>query len=131
MTLMSGNKEFMVLYQEALEKMSSDGEKQRITIARAILKNAQIIILDEASAAVDSENEYLVQQAFANLIKDKTVIIIAHRLSTVKNVDEILVVEDGKIVERGNHSELISQNGKYRYFQELYKNANEWRLSHE
>ena len=109
----------------------SGGEKQRITIARAILKNAQIIILDEASAAVDSENEYLVQQAFANLIKDKTVIIIAHRISTVKNVDEILVVEDGKIVERGNHSELISQNGKYRYFQELYKNANEWRLRHE
>ena len=89
----------------------SGGEIQRVAIARAILKNADIIILDEASAAADPENEYEIQQAFSNLMKNKTVIMIAHRLSSIKNVDEILVVEDGNIVERGSDAELMQKGG--------------------
>lgn len=106
----------------------SGGEIQRVAIARAILKNANIIILDEASAAADPENEYEIQQAFSNLMKDKTVIMIAHRLSSIKNVDEILVVEDGNIVERGSHAELMKKDGKYSHLQKLYSKANEWRV---
>lgn len=106
----------------------SGGEKQRIAIARAILKNASIIILDEASAATDPENEYELQKAFASLIYGKTVIMIAHRLSSIKNVDEILVVDNGKIIERGNHHTLMQQNGKYKTLQDLYIRACEWRV---
>ena len=107
----------------------SGGETQRIAIARAILKNAPIIIFDEASAASDPENEYEMQQAFTELMRGKTVIMIAHRLSSIRDVDEILVIENGKVVERGSHYELISREGKYRKLQELYSKANEWRLS--
>ncbi|MGI5077791.1 ABC transporter ATP-binding protein [Treponema maltophilum] len=106
----------------------SGGEIQRVAIARAILKNADIIILDEASAAADPENEYEIQQAFSNLMKNKTVIMIAHRLSSIKNVDEILVVEDGNIVERGSDAELMQRGGKYSRLQKLYSQANEWRV---
>lgn len=106
----------------------SGGEVQRLAIARAILKNADIIILDEASAAADPENEYEIQQAFSNLMKNKTVIMIAHRLSSIKNVDEILVVEDGNIIERGSHTELMQQGSKYSQLQKLYSKANEWRV---
>ena len=106
----------------------SGGEIQRVAIARAILKNADIIILDEASAAADPENEYEIQQAFSNLMKNKTVIMIAHRLSSIKNVDEILVVEDGNIVERGSDAELMQKGGKYSHLQRLYSQANEWRV---
>ena len=106
----------------------SGGEIQRIAIARAILKNADIIILDEASAAADPENEYEIQQAFSNLMKNKTVIMIAHRLSSIKNVDEILVVEDGNIIERGSDKELMEKGGKYSKLQKLYSHANEWRV---
>ncbi len=106
----------------------SGGEVQRIAIARAILKNAGIIILDEASAAADPENEYEIQQAFSNLMKNKTVIMIAHRLSSIRNVDEILVIDDGKIIERGNDKELMAQNGRYRQLQELFSKANDWRV---
>lgn len=106
----------------------SGGEVQRIAIARAILKNAPIIILDEASAASDPENEYEMQQAFTKLMKGKTVIMIAHRLSSIRNVDEILVVEGGKIIERGSHEELSKKAGRYMYFQNLFGQANEWRL---
>ena len=106
----------------------SGGEIQRVAIARAILKNADIIILDEASAAADPENEYEIQQAFSNLMKNKTVIMIAHRLSSIKNVDEILVVEDGNIVERGSDAELMQKGGKYSRLQKLYSQANEWRV---
>ena len=109
----------------------SGGEKQRVAIARAILKNAKIIIMDEASAAVDPENEHELQKAFKNLMKDKTVIMIAHRLSSIRSVDEILVMENGQIVERGNDTELMKQNGKYRYFQDLYAQANDWRVRYE
>lgn len=109
----------------------SGGEKQRIAIARAILKDANIIIMDEASAAVDPENEHVLQKAFKNLIKDKTVIMIAHRLSSIRAVDEILVMEKGKIIERGNDAELMKKDSRYKYFQELYVKANDWRVGHE
>ena len=106
----------------------SGGEVQRIAIARAILKNAPIIIMDEASAASDPENEYEMQQAFKKLMKGKTVIMIAHRLSSIRDVDEILVVEGGKIIERGSHAELVEKAGRYLYFQNLFSKANDWRL---
>lgn len=109
----------------------SGGEKQRIAIARAILKDAGIIIMDEASAAIDPENEHELQKAFKNLIRGKTVIMIAHRLSSIKAVDEILVMEKGKIVERGSDAELMNRDGRYKYFQELYAQANEWRVGNE
>lgn len=107
----------------------SGGEIQRIAIARAILKNANVIILDEASAAADPENEYEIQQAFANLMKGKTVIMIAHRLSAIQNVDEILVVDAGKIVERGSHAELVKLSGEYKKLVDLYHQANVWAVS--
>lgn len=109
----------------------SGGEKQRIAIARAILKDAKIIIMDEASAAVDPENEYELQRAFSNLIKDKTVIMIAHRLPSIRNVDEILVMDNGKIIERGTDRELMALDGKYKKLQSLYSKANEWRVNYE
>ncbi|AEE16876.1 ABC transporter ATP-binding protein [Treponema brennaborense] len=106
----------------------SGGEKQRIAIARAILKNAGIIIMDEASAAVDPENEHELQKAFKNLIKGKTVIMIAHRLSSIRAVDEVLVMEKGQIIERGSDAALLEKGGKYAYFQNLYAKANNWRV---
>ncbi len=106
----------------------SGGEVQRITIARAILKNAKIVIMDEASAAADPENEYELQQAIANLMKGRTVIMIAHRLSSIKNVDEILVIDEGEIVERGAHNELMKKGGKYMKLQQEYTSANDWRV---
>ena len=109
----------------------SGGEKQRIAIARAILKDAKIIIMDEASAAVDPENEYELQRAFSNLIKDKTVIMIAHRLPSIRNVDEILVMDDGEITERGTDRELMALDGEYKKLQSLYNKANEWRVNYE
>lgn len=109
----------------------SGGEKQRIAIARAILKEAKIIIMDEASAAVDPENEYELQRAFSNLIKDKTVIMIAHRLPSIRNVDEILVMDNGEIIERGTDRELMALDGEYKKLQSLYNKANEWRVNYE
>lgn len=109
----------------------SGGEKQRIAIARAILKNAKIIIMDEASASVDPENEHELQKAFANLMKDKTVLMIAHRLTSIRNVDEILVMEQGKIVERGDDTTLMLSDTRYKKLQDLYSKANEWRVNYE
>ena len=109
----------------------SGGEKQRIAIARAILKDAKIIIMDEASAAVDPENEYELQRAFSNLIKDKTVIMIAHRLPSIRNIDEILVMDNGEIIERGTDRELMDLDGEYKKLQSLYNKANEWRVNYE
>ena len=106
----------------------SGGEKQRISIARAILKNAPIIILDEATASIDPENEHLIQQAISELTKGKTIITIAHRLATVQNADQILVVDDGRIVEAGTHAQLIRQNGVYRHFTEIREQAEGWRI---
>lgn len=109
----------------------SGGEKQRIAIARAILKDSQIIIMDEASASIDPDNEFELQKAFKNLMKDKTVIMIAHRLSTIKDVDEILVMDNGKIIERGSDKELMSRDTRYKRLQELFNSANEWRVLNE
>lgn len=106
----------------------SGGEKQRVAIARAILKDSPVVIMDEASAAIDPDNEYELQKAFKNLMKNKTVIMIAHRLSVIQGVDEILCMENGKIKERGNHAELFARNGDYYKLYCLYSEANEWRI---
>jgi ABC-type multidrug transport system fused ATPase/permease subunit len=92
----------------------SGGQRQRISIARAILKNPPILILDEATSALDTESEKMVQEALENLMKNRTTLVVAHRLSTVKKADEICVMHEGHIVERGKHSELIKQNGYYK-----------------
>ncbi len=105
----------------------SGGEMQRIAIARALLKDAAIIILDEASAAADPENEYEIQQAFSKLMAGKTVIMIAHRLSAIRNVDEILVVDKGHIVERGSHRDLMAQQGRYHQLAQQYAQVVDWR----
>lgn len=107
----------------------SGGEKQRISIARAILKDAPIVILDEATASVDPENEHLIQQALSALTKGKTILTIAHRLATIQSADQILVVEDGRIVQRGTHDELMAQGGLYRRFIEIREQAEGWRLA--
>ena len=91
----------------------SGGEKQRIAIARAMLKNPPILILDEATSALDSESEKLVQEAIETLMKNRTVVLIAHRLSTVKNADKIVVIDKGTIAEVGKHQELLDKNGMY------------------
>lgn len=91
----------------------SGGQRQRLCIARAVYKNPPVLILDEATSALDTESEKLVQQALENVMKNRTVLVIAHRLSTVQNADEIIVLENGNIAERGNHSSLINQNGLY------------------
>lgn len=106
----------------------SGGEKQRISIARAILKNAPIIILDEATASIDPENEHLIQQAISELTRGKTIITIAHRLATVQNADQILVVDDGRIAECGTHAELIRKNGLYKRFTDIRQQAEVWKL---
>ena len=109
----------------------SGGEKQRISIARAILKNAPIIILDEATASIDPENEHLIQQAISALTRGKTIITIAHRLATVQNADQILVVEDGRIAQRGTHAELVQQDSLYRRFTAIRQQAEGWRIAAE
>lgn len=97
----------------------SGGEKQRLTIARAVLKNPPILILDEATSSLDTESERLVQDAINNMMQNRTSIVIAHRLSTIRHADEIIVLQKGKIVERGNHEELLAQNGFYRKLVEM------------
>ena len=107
----------------------SGGEKQRISIARAILKDASVIILDEATASIDPENEHLIQQAISELTKGKTIVTIAHRLAKIEQADQILVVDDGQIVQRGTHEELIKVPGKYKNFVDIRSKSEGWRLN--
>jgi ATP-binding cassette, subfamily B, bacterial MsbA len=118
--------EFIMQMQNGYETITgergvklSGGQRQRITIARAVLKNAPILILDEATSALDTESEKLVQEALNNLLSNRTSIVIAHRLSTVRHADEIIVLHEGAIRERGTHDALIQQNGIYQKLVEM------------
>ena len=106
----------------------SGGEMQRLSIARAFLKNAPVLILDEATAFADPDNEKLVQLAFEKLSKNKTVIMIAHRLSTITNADCIYVLKDGKIAESGTHTSLLAENGIYTHMWTEYNKSVNWQV---
>ena len=106
----------------------SGGEAQRLSIARAFLKDADIIILDEATAFADPENEHLIQESFKKLSKNKTTLMIAHRLSTVVDADKILVIDKGRIVEKGKHSDLINMNGHYKNLWDEYQKSVNWKI---
>jgi len=97
----------------------SGGERQRLAIARALLRNPPILLLDEATSALDTESERLVQDALERLMRDRTVLVIAHRLSTVQHADRILVFESGRIVQQGRHAELLAEPGPYRRLHDL------------
>lgn len=118
-------------YQTMVNKKGnnlSGGEKQRISIARAILKDAPIIILDEATASIDPENEHLLQSAIDELSKGKTVITIAHKIGTIKNAYEIIVLNDGEIIQKGDHQTLVNQVGTYQNFIQIKTQSEGWRL---
>jgi subfamily B ATP-binding cassette protein MsbA len=97
----------------------SGGQRQRLAIARAILKDAPILILDEATAALDNESERLVQEALDHLIPDRTTLVIAHRLSTIEHADQVLVLDAGRLVEQGSHSELLARGGLYAHLHRM------------
>ena len=107
----------------------SEGEKQRISIARAMLKDAPIVILDEATANVDPENEKELMDAVDALTKEKTIIMIAHRLKTVRHADQIVVVDKGRIVQQGTHEQLMKQEGIYKRFVDARQQAVSWKLA--
>ena len=109
----------------------SGGEKQRIAVARAMLKDAPVLILDEATSYADSKNECLLQEALAELVKDKTVIMIAHRLGTIKNAQQILVLSEGQIVERGTHESLMKKEGVYRKMFSIFDEVRSWKMQQE
>ena len=109
----------------------SGGEKQRIAVARAMLKDAPVLILDEATSYADSKNECLMQEALAELVKDKTVIMIAHRLGTIKNAQQILVLSEGQIVERGTHESLMKKEGVYRKMFSIFDEVRSWKMKQE
>lgn len=118
-------------YQTMLNEKGSNlsgGEKQRISIARAILKDAPIIILDEATSSIDPENEQLIQTAINELSKGKTVITIAHKLETIKNADQIIVLNEGEIIQKGSHDELIRKPGMYQDFIRIKSKSAGWKL---
>jgi len=106
----------------------SGGEKQRISIARAILKDAPIVLLDEATASLDSENELLIQNAISELVKSKTLIVIAHRLSTIAHADQILVIDNGRVIEKGNNAELVKGGGLYSSMWDKQMQARGWKF---
>lgn len=131
----SGSKEIVDNLEKGLDTVYgtkgtyfSGGESQRFAIARAFLKDAKLIILDEATAFADPENEHIIQESFKKLSKDKTTLMIAHRLSTVVDADKILVVDGGKIVESGKHTELLAKNGVYKKLWEEYQRSVNWKL---
>ena len=109
----------------------SGGERQRIAIARAMLKDAPIVVLDEATAFADPENEHQIQKAFETLTRNKTVLMIAHRLSTVQNADSIIVLNEGKIAEQGSHSALLEKNGVYAAMWADYQRSAQWKVGKE
>jgi len=109
----------------------SGGERQRISIARALLKDAPVVILDEPTAALDTESELSVQRAVEALVRDKTVIVIAHRLSTIVAADQILVLEEGRLIERGRHADLLAAGGRYRAMWDAQQAVKTWRLQSE
>lgn len=106
----------------------SGGEKQRISIARALLKDAPIVLLDEATASLDSENEVLIQSAISELVFDKTVIIVAHRLQSIMNADQIVVLDDGNVRETGTHTELLEKDGMYAHLWQEQSRAGNWSI---
>ena len=107
----------------------SGGEKQRISIARAILKNAPVVLLDEATSSLDPENEAQIQQAISRLVQGRTVVVIAHRLKTVVGADTILVLDQGRIVEQGTHEQLLTQNGLYAKLWNLQTSTEGWKIN--
>ena len=102
----------------------SGGQRQRLAIARAILADPKILILDEATSNLDTENEKFIQQGLAELMKGRTCFVIAHRLSTIAHVDRIVVIEDGRVIETGNHAELVAKGGRYQEMLTLQTQAN-------
>ena len=106
----------------------SGGEKQRLSIARALLKDVPVILLDEATSSLDPENEVLIQQAISALVENKTVIVIAHRLQSVCNADQIVVLKDGEVYEAGDHEGLLKMNGLYAKLWNEQNNAGHWRI---
>ena len=131
----SGSKEIIERLENGLDTVYgtkgtyfSGGEAQRLSIARAFLKDADIIILDEATAFADPENEHLIQESFKKLSKNKTTLMIAHRLSTVIDADKILVIDNGKIIEEGTHADLIDMNGHYKKLWEEYQKSVNWKI---
>ena len=109
----------------------SGGEQQRVALARAILKDAPIVVLDEATAFADPENEHQIQKAFETLTRNKTVLMIAHRLSTVQNADSIIVLNEGKIAEQGSHCALLEKNGVYAAMWADYQRSAQWKVGKE
>ena len=133
---MAGAYDFIMRKENGFETMVgeggstlSGGERQRISIARAILKNAPIILLDEATASLDPENEEAVQKAISNLIQNKTVIVVAHRLNNVVAADKIVVLQEGRIVEQGKHEELLNQGGMYRELWNYQEKVKNWQIT--
>lgn len=106
----------------------SGGEKQRLSIARAILKDAPVVLLDEATASLDPENEVEVQRAINTLIAGRTVIVIAHRLKTIRNADTIVVLDEGRIVEKGRHEDLLNKHGLYAHLWDIQTQIAGWKL---
>ena len=125
--IMQSEKGYDTVIGEAGLRLSG-GEKQRISIARAFLKNAPIVLLDEVTANVDAENEAKIQAALQELLKDKTVIMIAHKLTNLRNAGQILVIENGHIAQCGTHEELVAKDGLYRRLWNIQYQAERWKM---